>query len=359
MSGRSEEGSPAGALVTVGVCGVLGVAGLAAAVGAVVPAVGDAMNLKSTGVGGMLGYLLGAALFGSPAVFGVLALRRRRVAGQAPTAAPAALAGRPVVALPDGPGLTARWLAATPLMLLSAFAPFVGQKMVTAWSQAADDTTFAGAFWAEVTGNWAPACLPALIVAGFLLWRTAFGSWPAACRYAALAVLIPATLITVALEEPLTWLRDAAVAAGLVWLSHELAVLTLHVLTRPVAEDVVRSRLEIMFPLPGQRPRLRVKHDRLVLDRLHQYPALAMFDSDTTRIALPWREIRDAQVDEQHVDRTWTPVDGETTTIRVPAGPAVRITAGDGTWLIPVGTELTAHTIVAVVRNRSAAPARG
>ena len=354
MSDRFEETSPAGAFVAIGVCGLLGVLGLAAAVGAVVPAVGDAMNLRSAGAGGMLGYLFGAVFFGSPAVVGVVALRRRRVAEPAPAAGATALAGRPVVALPDGPGLTARWCAAVPLMLLSAFVPFIGQKVAAPFAQGAP-----GEFWAEVADNWQLACLPALLVAGFLVWRTSFGAWPAACRYSALVVVVPATLITVALEEPLDWLRDAAVAAGLVWLSHELARLTLHVLTRPVAMDVVRSRLEIVFPLPGQRPRLRVKHDRLVLDRLHQYPALAMVDSDTTRLALPWREIRDAELDGQHVDRMWTPVDGETTTIRVPSGPAVRITGGDGTWLVPVGGEPTAHTVIAVIKNRCAAPATG
>ena len=64
-------------------------------------------------------------------------------------------------------------------------------------------------------------------------------------------------------------------------------------------------------------------------------------------------------VDVQHTDRTWTPVDGETTTIRVPAGPAIRITGGDGTWLVPVGSDQAAHTVIAVIRNRSAAPAAG
>lgn len=343
----TEDSSPAGALIAIGVCGALGVAGLAAAVGAVVPAVGDVVNVRSTGVGGMIGYLVGAVLFGSPAVLGVIALRRKQV-----PAGPAAMAASPVIPLPDGPGLAARWLAAVPLMLISAFLPFLGQKLLIAWSEGTG-------FWAEVSGNWQPACVPALVVAGFLLKRTAFGSWPAACRYSALVVLVPATMISTSFGRPLDWVRDIAAAAVLVWLSHEVARLTLRVLTRPVAMDVVGSRLEIVFPLPGQRPRLRVKHDRLVLDRLHQYPWLAMIDTDTTRIGLPWGKIRDVQVDVQHTDRTWTPVDGETTTIRVPAGPAVRITGGDGTWLVPVGSEQTAHSVIAVIRNRSAAPAAG
>lgn len=338
----TEDSSPAGALIAIGVCGALGVAGLVAAVGAVVPAVGDVVHVRSTGVGGLIGYLVGAVLFGSPAVVGVLALRRK----QAPVE-PAVMAARPVVPLPDGRGLVARWLAAVPLMLISAFLPFLGQKLLVAWTEGTDSA----GFW-----NWQPACVPALVVAGFLLKRTAFGSWPAACRYSALVVVVPATMISTSFGRPLDWVRDIAAAAVLVWLSHEVAELTLRVLTRPVAMDVVRSRLEIVFPLPGQRPRLRVKHDRLVLDRLHQYPWLAMIDSDTTRIGLPWGKIRDAQVDVQHTDRTWTPVDGETTTIRIPAGPAVRITGGDGTWLVPVQNP---HTVVAVIRNRSAAPAAG
>lgn len=362
----SEETGPVGVLVAVGVCAV-GVVGLAMAIGAVVPAVGDAMSVKSTGIGGMFGYLFGAVLFGSPSVLGLRALRRHRTAERVLAAQPrdeqAALAGRPIVPLPDGLGLTARWLVAVPLMLLSVSLPYVGQKVLTAWRWVSSDErpldfgqsgrTFTGEFWAALSENWQLAALPVLVMAGFLVRRTAFGAWPSACRYTALIILVPAILISLSLEKPAVWLRDAAVAAVLIWLSYSLARLTLHVLTRPVACDVVRSTLEILFPLPGQRPRLRLKHDRLVLDRLHQYPWLSWFDDGPNRLVLPWREVRDAQLDEQHDDRSWVPIEGQSRTVAVPAGPAVRITGGDGTWLVPTDTELTAHTIVAVIKNRA------
>ncbi len=140
-------------------------------------------------------------------------------------------------------------------------------------------------------------------------------------------------------------------AVGLLWLTHGLGRKTVHVLTRPVAADVVGSRLELPFRLPGQgflppRPRLRIQHDRLLLDRLRRG------QRDVGRLVLPWHTIEEVQVDLRAVAGEWPPAD-RTRPIVVPAGPAVRIRGDGQDWLLPFDDEPEARTVVAAITARA------
>jgi hypothetical protein len=66
MARGEERTSSAALLIPIGLCGALAVIALATAVGAVVPAVGDAVSVDSRGVGGMFGYLGDMRYVGDP-----------------------------------------------------------------------------------------------------------------------------------------------------------------------------------------------------------------------------------------------------------------------------------------------------
>ena len=113
-------------------------------------------------------------------------------------------------------------------------------------------------------------------------------------------------------------------------------------LSRPIARDLVSSALEIPYQLPGSRVRLRVKRDRLVLDRLKA-------ESRLTRKVIRWSELRSSRLEELDEPTTWRA--GPGTVVEVPAGPVLRITGGD-TWLIPV-TEAMGEDLEAAITLRA------
>lgn len=349
-----------GGLVAVGVlCGLLCVLSLALAVGAVVPAVGEALNVERSGVGGLLGYLVATCFFGLPTLVVVGVLRAGRVA--APVASgPGAFASRPAMPLPDGPGLAARWAVAVPLMLLSAFLPWFGNVALTAWWSLSftvllpdvgnPDPTYTDELVDGLDATLPVAAVPALVVAFFLLRRTVFAPWPTACVLAGAFVLLPGAFLPIATASGSV--PGGVFAVGLLWLTFGLSRLTVHVLSRPVAADVVGSRLELPFRLPGQgflppRPRLRIQHDRLVLDRLR------VRQRDVGRLVLPWHAIEEVQVESRAVAGEWPPAADRTRPIAVPAGPAVRIRGDGQDWLLPFDDEPTARTVVAAITARA------
>ena len=247
---------------------------------------------------------------------------------------PATPAGKPVVPLPDGPGLTSRWVVAVPLMVLAAFGPWVGALVLATWT--------------DLATGWQQAILPAAVTAGFLLWRNRMTSWPTACFVVALFTVGLGLLVPLAVDDLSGSLPDIAFGVAIIWLGYEVGRLAEYVLSRPVAADVVGSRLEISFRLPGQRPRLRVQDARLVLDRLG-----GLRQGSTSRVVIPWRALVDVRVEDQREDTTWTPVGRRTRSVEVPAGPAVRIEGRDQTWLLPAASELVARNIVAVITARA------
>ncbi|MPZ83299.1 MAG: hypothetical protein GEV28_24065 [Actinophytocola sp.] len=357
-----------GMLVVGILCATAGLLSLTAAVGAAVPAVGAAVNVESTGVGAMFGYLFAACFFGLPglvALAGVRRTRRRaRAAAGEPHPVPASFAGTSSMPLPDGPGLPLRWAVAVPLMLLAAFGPWMGALVLGTWSDLAfhdlfssyvdrPRTSFGAEFRENLATSWQQALLPALVTAGFLVRRHRMASWPAACLAMAMVMIFFGLLTRIAFDADglAEALPDIAFGVAVIWSSHALGGLAEHVLSRPIATDVVASGMEIAFRLPRQRARLRVQDNRLVLDRIGTRRRHRR--TSTPRVVIPWSALTDVRVEEQRTDVSWAPVEGRTRLVEVPAGPAVRIEATNQTWLLPAASERVAQTIVTVITIRA------
>jgi hypothetical protein len=251
--------------------------------------------------------------------------------------------------LPSGPGLLARWSVAVPLMLVSTVLPLFGQLTLSAWtsvtfSQVLDGPgpTFWEEFWDNAEDMRAALVVPAVALLLFLVRRTMFATWPQVCLWTSVWMVGPAMLFSSLLDDSDDLLPNLALGVGLIWLNYELGRLTLWVLSRPIARDLVSSGLEIPYQVPGSRALLRVKPDRLVLDRLN-------LGAKTTRKVIQWSELGSARLDELAEPTTWRA--GPATTVEVPAGPVLRITGGD-TWLIPV-TEAMGEDLEAAITLRA------
>jgi hypothetical protein len=178
----THKGLLAGGLV-LAACTVLV---LAYAVGAVVPAVGDALSMDQSGVGYLFGYLFGAIIVGLVAL--LLLIAAWDPGGTPPAAElPAPQPIHPPVALPDGPGLATRWSMAVPVMLLAAFGPLSAAIVLGAAARLTSDELAAAAgvrpvpaFGAELSEMlatvWPIAFLPATVTAGFLWWHNRMAS---------------------------------------------------------------------------------------------------------------------------------------------------------------------------------------
>lgn len=351
----SDDDSGSGAILAgAGLFLAIGLISLAMAVGAVVPAVGDVMNVETTGVGGVIGYLFATAFFGGPGLLMLMLWRRNQRARPDDDWEPSArLVDQRIMPLPAGPGLAVRWLAAVPLMVLAMALPFVGFAAITAWSSVAFGASLSDfgelSFLAEFTENlgqtWQTLFVPAAVLVGFLLRRTRMAAWPTAVVWVAGWLLVPTTFIGTAMSD--APLPDIAFAVGLAWLTYELARAAVRILSRPVAQDVVGSELEIPYQLPGRRIRLRVQRDRLVLDRL------TASKDGTKRLVMKWSDVRDVDLLDLEEEQSWA---AGPATIDVPAGPALRIVDAKQKWLIPVpeylGECLTSAITLRAARRR-------
>ena len=253
------------------------------------------------------------------------------------------------VTLPAGPGLLTRWSVAVPLMLVSTVLPLFGQLTLSAWTSVSFDLvldgpepTFWHEFWDHAEDIWGALAIPGVALLVFLVWRSMFAAWPKVCLWTSVWMVGPMMLMGSMLDDGDDLLPNLALGAGLILLNYQLGRLTLWVLSRPVARDIVASTLEIPYQVPGSRVRLRVKRDRLVLDRLKS-------ENRTTRKVIRLAEMRAPRLEELAEPTTWQA--GPATVVEVPAGPVLRITGGD-TWLIPV-TEAMGEDLEAAITLRT------
>jgi hypothetical protein len=285
--------------------------------------------------------LSGAAVFGGFALWG---LRHRRVAmareaARWGTVAPDALTNEDQVPLASGPGLTVRWLMAVPVMLVATVLPSLGQVAVLTWGRLSSDEslTFSAAFGDSV-GNLAYAVIvPAFALLVFLVHRTTFAVWPKTCLWLAVWALVPTTVLITAIDD-VPVLPNIAFGAGLVWLNHELGKLVLWRLSRPVTRDLALSTLEIPYRVPGEKARLRVRHDGLLLDKLG--------DRSLNRV-IRWPELTRVRVERVHKETVWD--SGPRGVITVPTGHALRVTGTAAEWLLPVPQLLGENLAAAIV----------
>jgi hypothetical protein len=173
----------------------------------------------------------------------------------------------------------------------------------------------------------------------FLVRRTMFAVWPQVCLWLPVGALAP--MLFVGASDHL--LPNLALGAGLVLLNFGLGRLTFWVLSRPVARDVALSKLEIPYQVPGSRARLRVKHDRLVLDRLKSS------DKNTSK-TIRWSELRAARLEELAESTSWRA--SLKTWIEVPAGPVLHVTSANEEWRLPVNENL-GEDLAAAITLRS------
>lgn len=354
MRKGEERTSSAGMLIVTGLCCLLGLMGVAAAVGAVVPVVGDAMDVDNRGVGAMIGYLVGALVFGGIGLFGLAASRRRT--RDRPRQAPLQdnLSVAPELLLPAGPGLTVRWLGAVPLMLVTTVLPMVGNLVISAWSRLSfreslpdfGDPEPDPTFWSLVGDNFGNVrwilAIPAIALVGFLVWRTRFSAWPKVCLWLAVWALGPSVLIEAMVDGFSERLPNIALGLGLILLNHQLGVLTLWLLSRPVARDLALSELEIPYQVPGSRARLRVRRDELRLDRLRA-------EKGNVHKSIRWADLSAVTVEEVPEPKSWQA--SASTTIEVPAGSALRVLGEKDEWLLPV-TETMGEDLAAAITLR-------
>ena len=334
-----ERTSSAGWLIPSVLCCVLGLIGVAMAVGAVVPAVGDAMSIDSRGVGGMFGYLIGTLFFGGFGVSGLLIWRRDQKRRNTPRwgATATELETSDLAPLPSGPGLAARWFVAAPLLFLTTAVPVIGQVAMSAFASVSFAERFdfgddpVPTFWEEFTddlGSTAYAAIvPAFVLLVFMVRRTMFALWPKACMWVAVWALVPGVLLGSTLGSSGSMLPNLALGVGLVWLNYLLGRMTLWRLSSPVALDLVPSELEVPYDVPDSRARLRVQRDRLMLDRLDG-------GKNKVRKEILWAELAEARLEHVGTPVTWQASSG--THIDVPVGPALRLRGADENWLVPV-----------------------
>ena len=259
------------------------------------------------------------------------------------------------VPLPDGPGLLSRWLVAVPLMVVAVVLPAFGQFTLLAWdSLSFHDTlrefdrsrpvaTFWSEFWSDVGDYGMVAALPGIALVIFLVWRGMFSAWPKTCFWLAVWVLGPMTLVGAISSGDGDSLPNVALGLGLIWLTYELGRLTLWVLSRPVALDLVHSALEIPYLVPGSRARLRIRRDHVRLDRLKA-------ERGSTKRTIRWSELREARLDELAEATRWQA--SKHTRIEVPAGPVLRIAGGSEKWVLPV-TEAMGEDLAAAITLRA------
>jgi hypothetical protein len=117
-----------------------------------------------------------------------------------------------------------------------------------------------------------------------------------------------------------------------------LVRLAVRVLSRPLAADLVASGMEIPFPLRGPG-RLRVQHDRLVLDAGH------------SRVGIDWADLG---------RRVWSePVARESRAalpygigLELTGGPVLHVAGAGQSWTLPV-READVAGMVAVIKGRA------
>ncbi len=355
MARGEERTSSAVMLVPIGLCGVLTAIAVVMAVGAVVPAVGDAMSVDSRGVGGMLGYLGGALFFGAIALGGLWLWRRAEKHRATPRATAELAVADDIAPLPAGPGVVARWCVAAPLLLLATVVPILGQMAMSAWASVSFSEILPDfgepdpAFWPEFRENLGntgyAAILPGLVLLVFLVRRTMFAMWPKTCLWLAAYALAPGVLLGSVSGSSGSFLPNLALGAGLVWLNYLLGRLALWRLSQPIALDLVPSELEVPYQVPDSGARLRVQRDRLTLDRLRSGKA-------KVRKEILWAELSEARLEHVGTTTTWQASAG--THIEVPPGHALRLRGANENWLLPIDEPLGEDlTTLIVLRAKS------
>lgn len=184
-------------------------------------------------------------------------------------------------------------------------------------------------------------------------WRR-LPMWRVWCRWAAFPGVFMGIFHSMQIAgdhgRPIGWV----IAAGLVVVPWALSELVVLVMTRPVTSALIRSKLEIPFPVRGLKVRLCVREDRLVLDSL-----VSRRKRSRDVVTVPWTAMRSIELIEVELEMTCQVIiyaDGDVgrpRTFDVKPGPALHVVGTVRELLIPV-TEEVGRTALAMVQARSA-----
>lgn len=267
--------------------------------------------------------------------------------------------------------LVARWLVAVSAMATSMVIPFVIYAILRAWDHRRSERFWAGLVNEPVVHDdsvvYALAELRELLAVGLLWWlaltsvlvarRRSSGSWTRVLGWFSIM-----GYFFVALGSVVTFNRNLGGSVGFVlgplalvatvmvcWSLHRLAVLAV---TQPVTSGLIRSGLEIPFRVRGQRARLRIQHDRVVMDhftsRFKRGRATAL-SLDELRV-VGFGELAKASSLTMVVD---SPIDilGESVRLPLSPGPALWLVGSTRQWVVPLH-ERDGRRAVAIIERR-------
>jgi hypothetical protein len=302
---QDDESGSAATLAFILLLALLGLGSLAVAVGSLVPAVANLLPAGAGRLNGWVGLAFAAVLLGG-AVAGALFWWRSRLMPLDVES------GSVANSLPRGPGLTVRWLVAVPLMILSVALPKMALVSLAAYeSEASELPDLLLAEWVT------PAIMAGQLV--FLVWaRAHLRLWPVIVLWSSAWII----LINVVATD--LYVSTLPLTAGVYWLSYELMRAAVRVLSWPPTEDVARSTLEVIYKPRGQRHRLHVQNEQLLLTGIPDQP-------------------------DRHM--RWPKID-EISIVRQEGAVALRIVSGDDEWNVPT-TELVGQHLVLTILVRA------
>ncbi|MFD1147936.1 hypothetical protein [Saccharothrix hoggarensis] len=247
----------------------------------------------------------------------------------------------------------ARRTAGLVLAALGAVVPVVAYTRLDAW-----DAELAGRADPSSTG------LVDMLVGGIGIWgiigtglwwhRHRTTMWAIWTRWAAFPGLSLAVFTCLSIASRRNSPIALAIGAGLTAACWGLSEAVRFVMTRPVTDGLIASRLEIPFRVRGLKARLCVRHDRLVLDSLG-----SRRKRSRDAVAVPWQALRSIElvdVEQETVCRVLVfsgLPEANTREFDVTAGPALHILGTARELLVPVTNEV-GRAVLRAVEARSA-----
>ncbi|GGP45019.1 hypothetical protein [Saccharothrix coeruleofusca] len=247
----------------------------------------------------------------------------------------------------------ARRTAGLVLVALAAVVPVVAYTRLDAWD-------------AELAGRADPSSIDLVemllggigvwVIIGTGLWwhRHRTTMWPIWARWATTPGLFLAVFICLSIASKKSAPIALAIGAGLIAACWALSEAVRLVMTCPITDGLIASRLEIPFRVRGLKARLCVRHDRLVLDSL-----TSRRKRSRDAVAVPWQALRFIElinVEQKTVCQVLVfsgLPQAHAREFDVPPGPALHIVGTARELLVPVTNEV-GRAVLRAVEARSA-----
>lgn len=270
-----------------------------------------------------------------------------------------------------GPGRAIRWCAAVPLLLIA----FVGAPLLVLaeleWaSYLAVDKLYGAATWVPDAGELLVlgqvlGVLYTVILVLLIILRHSPRTWPKLALIATVPISL-GTLVTYddfPSENPPSAFERFVVGTpfltGAVAIAIGLAAsyAAARILTSPLALDVVNGKLDLTIRLRG-KGRLRIRHDRLMLDKL-RFPGGAprqgppKYSTRVTQLGIDLRDVHKVETGQFDSATEYAHPNGATQPLS--PGPGLRVVGTHQQWLLPLDDPEAVSA--AINRRIAAAPA--